>query len=127
MLLFVTYALGGLMVSSIKYFSFKETELYRRQPFWILIAIIVLLKLVIAEPQIMLFAGFLLFALSGPMRWLFIRGKRLRTQLSRRGRPLGAGRFAAWRETPSAENAADAAPVKSRFRVRARRSRKANS
>jgi len=88
LLLLVTYLLAGLMVSNIKYFSFKETELYRRQPFWILIAIIVLLKLFIAEPQIMLFATFLVFASSGPLRWVFIRGKRLRTQMRRRGRPV---------------------------------------
>jgi len=75
-----------LMVSSIKYFSFKENELYRRQPFWILIAIIVLLKLFVAEPQIMLFATFVLFACSGPLRWVWVRGKRLRAQMRRRGR-----------------------------------------
>ena len=105
-LLAVTYALAGLMVSSIKYFSFKETELYRRQPFGILVAIIVLLKLFIAEPQIMLFATFLLFACSGPLRWVWVRGKRLRTQMARRGRasdaapPAVAGSIA--REPPDA-------------------------
>ncbi len=86
-LLLVTYALAGLMVSSIKYFSFKESELYRRQPFWILIAIIVLLKLFIAEPQIMLFTTFLLFACSGPLRWVWVRGKHLRWQMRRRAHP----------------------------------------
>jgi CDP-diacylglycerol--serine O-phosphatidyltransferase len=91
LLLLVTYALAGLMVSSIKYFSFKETELYRRQPFWMLIAIIVLLKLFIAEPQIMLFASFVLYASSGPLRWVFVRGKRLRVQMRRRIRPEEAG------------------------------------
>jgi hypothetical protein len=45
------------------------------------------LKLIIAEPQIMLFAGFVLYASSGPMRWVWVRGKRLRTQMRRRGRP----------------------------------------
>jgi CDP-diacylglycerol--serine O-phosphatidyltransferase len=96
-LLLVTYALAGLMVSNLKFFSFKETELYRRQPFWILIAVIVLLKLVIAEPQIMLFMGFFLYACSGPLRWVFVRGKRLRAQMYRRPRltdvvePLGEG------------------------------------
>ena len=89
-LLLVTYLLAGLMVSSIKYFSFKEGELYRRQPFWILIAIIVLLKLFVAEPQIMLFATFTLFACSGPLRWVWVRGKRLRTQMRRRSRPVDA-------------------------------------
>ena len=43
-LLLVTYALAALMVSNLKFFSFKETELYRRQPFWILLAVIVLLE-----------------------------------------------------------------------------------
>jgi CDP-diacylglycerol--serine O-phosphatidyltransferase len=89
-LLLVTYGVAGLMVSSIKYFSFKETELYRRQPFGVLIAIIVLLKLFIAEPQIMLFATFLLFACSGPTRWLWVRGRRLRAQMHRRPRPAEA-------------------------------------
>jgi CDP-diacylglycerol---serine O-phosphatidyltransferase len=82
LLLLVTYALGGLMVSNIKYFSFKETELYRRQPFWMLLAVIVVLKLLVAEPQIMLFAGFSLYALSGPARWVV---KRLRVEMRRRG------------------------------------------
>jgi CDP-diacylglycerol--serine O-phosphatidyltransferase len=86
-LLLVTYALAALMVSSIKYFSFKDTELYRRRPFWILMAVIVLLKLFIAEPQIMLFTTFVLFACSGPLRWVWVRGRRLRTQMRRRGRP----------------------------------------
>ena len=89
-ILLVTYALAALMVSNLKFFSFKETELYRRQPFWILIAVIVFLKLIIAEPQIMLFTGFSLYACSGPVRWLFVRGKRLRAQRYRRTRVADA-------------------------------------
>ncbi len=87
LLLLLTYGLAGLMVSNIKYFSFKETELYRRQPFWILVAVIIVLKLLIAEPQIMLFAGFSLYASSGPLRWVV---KRVRVELRRRDRLLDA-------------------------------------
>ncbi|MGH3055624.1 MAG: CDP-alcohol phosphatidyltransferase family protein, partial [Gaiellaceae bacterium] len=83
LLLILTYALAGLMVSNVKYFSFKETELHRRQPFWMLVAVIVVLKLLIAEPQIMLFAGFSLYASSGPIRWAV---KRVRVELRRRDR-----------------------------------------
>jgi CDP-diacylglycerol--serine O-phosphatidyltransferase len=83
-LLLVTYALAALMVSNLKFFSFKETELYRRQPFGIFLGGVVLLILIIAEPQIMLFMGFSVYACSGPMRWLFVRGKRLRAQMHRR-------------------------------------------
>jgi hypothetical protein len=43
----------------------------------VLLAIILLLKLFIAEPQVFLFTGFSLYALSGPARWLVIRGRRL--------------------------------------------------
>jgi CDP-diacylglycerol---serine O-phosphatidyltransferase len=89
-LLIVTYALAGLMVSNLKFFSFKETELYRRQPFGIFLAGIVLLGLLIAQPQIMLFMGFSLYACSGPVRWLVVRGKRLRAQRGRRSRVPGA-------------------------------------
>jgi CDP-diacylglycerol--serine O-phosphatidyltransferase len=76
-LLLTTYVLAGLMVSNVRYFSFKETELYRRQPFWMLIAVIVLIKLTIAEPQLMLFLGCVGYAASGPIRWALIRGRRL--------------------------------------------------
>ncbi len=88
-LLLTTYTLAALMVSGIRYFSFKETELYRRQPFWMLIFVILLLKLIIAEPQPMLFVGCIAYAASGPVRWVLVRGRRL---LRRRGEPARAPR-----------------------------------
>lgn len=75
--LLMVYSLAGLMVSGVRYFSFKEIHIHRRQPFWVLLAIILLLKLFIAEPQVFLFAGFSLYAASGPARWVLIRGRRL--------------------------------------------------
>ena len=30
----MVYALAGLMVSNVRYFSFKEIDIHRRQPFW---------------------------------------------------------------------------------------------
>jgi len=124
MLLLVTYALAGLMVSNIKYFSFKETDLYKRQPFWILIAIIVLLKLFIAEPQIMLFLTFFLYAASGPFRWAVVRGRRLRTQMRRRARPAEAGSAVSSSEPAPADHGAaiDGAPPR-RLGLPRRRSR----
>lgn len=85
LVLLMIYAMGGLMVSNVKYFSFKEVNLHRRQPFWLLVAGIFLLKLLIAEPQLMAFAGSTLFAASGPARALFVRGRWL---LHGRGRQL---------------------------------------
>ncbi|HVN86563.1 MAG TPA: CDP-diacylglycerol--serine O-phosphatidyltransferase [Candidatus Binatia bacterium] len=75
LVLLVIYALAALMVSNVKYFSFKEVNLHRRQPFWLLVAGIFLLKLLIAEPQLMVFAASTLFAAAGPARAVFVRGK----------------------------------------------------
>src|SRR4029077_16377655 len=69
-LLVVIYALAALMVSNVSYKSFKVFHLNPRQPLWILVALIVGLKFVIAEPQIFLFTAFMLYALSGPVTWI---------------------------------------------------------
>ena len=69
-LLLVIYVLAALMVSNVRYASFKELQLRRRQPFWILVMGIIVIELIIAEPQIMLFTISLLYTLSGPVRWL---------------------------------------------------------
>jgi len=74
-LLVVIYALAALMVSNVSYNSFKGIHLSPRQPLWILVALIVGLKFVIAEPQIFLFTAFLLYALSGPVTWVVGRPK----------------------------------------------------
>jgi CDP-diacylglycerol--serine O-phosphatidyltransferase len=84
-LLLTTFALAGLMVSSFRYFSFKESELLRRQPFGTLVAVVLTLALVIAIPQIMLFLAFAIYAVSGPGRWLYVAGKRMRDARRRGG------------------------------------------
>lgn len=88
--LLVVYALAGLMVSNIRYFSFKEIDLHRRQPFWVLLAGIMVLKLLIAEPQVCLFTGFLLYAVSGPIRWTWLLGRRLMRRAASSRRRLTA-------------------------------------
>ena len=74
--LLMVYALAVLMVSGVRYWSFKEFHLHRRQPFWVLVTVIILLMIFIAEPQFFLFTGGWLFALSGPARWVFLRSRR---------------------------------------------------
>lgn len=73
LLLLEVYVLAGLMVSNIRYFSFKEVHIHRRQPFWVLVSVIILLNLLIAEPQLFLFVGFFLYSASGPIRWVLLR------------------------------------------------------
>ena len=75
--LVMVYALAGLMISNFRYFSFKDVQIHRRQPFGVLVAIILLLTFLTAEPQLFLFSGFLIYAASGPGRWLLVRSRRL--------------------------------------------------
>jgi CDP-diacylglycerol---serine O-phosphatidyltransferase len=67
-----------LMVSEVPYYSFKDIHWHNRQPFWLLIAIIVVFKLVIAQPQLALFSSISLYLVSGPIWWLVRRTRRLR-------------------------------------------------
>lgn len=77
-LLLVIYLLAGLMVSNFQYFSLKQLNLKKRHPIWILVSAILLIKLTIAEPQIMFFTVFLLYTLSGPLLWCLTMRKRRR-------------------------------------------------
>jgi CDP-diacylglycerol--serine O-phosphatidyltransferase len=65
--LLMTYFLALLMVSTVRYNSFKEFDLAKRKPFSTLVVAIFLLILVGAEPQIMLFSLSLVYTLSGPI------------------------------------------------------------
>ena len=72
------YSLAALMVSkSVQQLQGHSTG-SSRQPLWMLVAIIVGLKFVIAEPQISLFTAFTLYLLSGPIWWVVRRSRRLR-------------------------------------------------
>ncbi len=66
-MLLLIYAVAALMVSEIRYFSFKEIRFHRRHPFPVLVGLIVLAMLAIGEPEITLFLGITAYALSGPV------------------------------------------------------------
>lgn len=75
-----TYILAFLMVSNVKYYSFKDPSLFKRQPFYIFVAVLILLILIIAEHEIMLFILAVGYALSGPIEGLLFYGKRKDTK-----------------------------------------------
>jgi len=81
--LLLVYALAALMVSNVRYFSLKELQIHRRQPFWVLVAVIIFLKFLVAEPQLILFGGFFLYTASGPVRWVWIRGRWMLRRMTR--------------------------------------------
>ncbi|HZP39967.1 MAG TPA: CDP-diacylglycerol--serine O-phosphatidyltransferase [Candidatus Binatia bacterium] len=79
-MLLVIYAVAALMVSEIRYFSFKEIRVHQRHPFQTLLGCILVLMLTIGDPMPMLFLGSMTYALSGPV------GLALRTLDHRRRR-----------------------------------------
>lgn len=69
-------ALSLLMVSSIKYYSFKDLNFFSRKPFMAFVLIVVILTIIAAEPQIMIFTFSLGYSLSGPAWLLAQTGRR---------------------------------------------------
>ncbi len=74
----VTYLVALLMVSTFRYWSFKEVDFARRHPFGILVIVVLGLLIVATHPQLVLFTLFSIYALSGPARRL--RGRKVETQ-----------------------------------------------
>jgi len=70
------YILSFLMVSSIKYPSFKDFELKKQRPFNMLVGIILILIVIAYRPRIMLFFMMILYILSGPALTIYQIRKR---------------------------------------------------
>lgn len=67
------YLLAFLMISSIRYHSFKELDLGRRRPLGVLLLMVLAVLIVASHPQLFLFLLFSIYALSGPVRRLVVR------------------------------------------------------
>ncbi len=70
-MLILLYGLSFLMVSSIKYNSFKKPELFKKMSFNVLVASILILIFIAAHPAIALFLIGFTYVLSGPVTALF--------------------------------------------------------
>ena len=80
-LLLATFVLSFLMISSIRYNSFKDLELFRRKPFRSLLLVVFLFTIVASRPTVMLFSLMLLYTVSGPARYVFGLRKKLQEEL----------------------------------------------
>lgn len=60
-------AVAVLMVSNLRYYSFKEVDFKSKVPFLYVWVMIILFVAVAADPTIVLFVSFSLYGLSGPM------------------------------------------------------------
>ncbi len=75
-ILIMIYFLAFLMVSNIRYLSIKGLDLFRKKPFRTLVALILCIVVIMAEPEISLFSISALYVLSGPANLLAILWKR---------------------------------------------------
>lgn len=72
----LVFLLAFLMVCNIKYLSLKDPELFKRQPFIILVVAIISLIVIVAKPEIMLFLIGMAYLVSGPVLHFFVPGKK---------------------------------------------------
>ncbi len=76
---FLTALAGLLMVSNFSYRSFKDLDLHNRVPFVAAILIMLVFALIYLHPPMILFLGFMTYALSGPVLGLLrLQQKRAR-------------------------------------------------
>ncbi len=66
LILVLLYMLSFLMVSTIKYNSFKKPELFRKMNFNVLVAVILIFIFIAAQPSIALFLLGVVYVMSGP-------------------------------------------------------------
>ena len=67
-----SYLVGLLMVSTFRYWSFKDVEFARRRPVQTLLVVILAIMVVATNHEWFLFLGFLGYALSGPVGRLIL-------------------------------------------------------
>lgn len=77
---FVTVLIAMLMVSNVRYHSFKELDVKGKIPFLYVLGIVFTFVAIAADPSVILFIAFAVYALSGPCQTLFVlhRVRRLR-------------------------------------------------
>jgi CDP-diacylglycerol--serine O-phosphatidyltransferase len=63
----LTVVIGILMVSKVSYYSFKDIDFQNRVPFFMILIVVLIFVLFAMNPPVVLFTGFFLYAMSGPV------------------------------------------------------------
>lgn len=79
---------GVLMVSNVRFYSFKELDLKGRVPFVAILVVVLVFVLVSSDPPLILFLCFLCYAASGPVMTLLL----IRKRRAERRSAAGSGR-----------------------------------
>jgi len=80
----ITILCGLLMVSNVRYFSFKEFDSTEKASFRFLLFTVLGFILLLYKPNVVLFAGFFIYMISGPLITIF--GVYKRRQKKKRGK-----------------------------------------
>lgn len=67
----LVFLLAFLMISNIKYMSLKDPDMFKRQPFMMLVMAIFMIIVIVAKPEIMLFLIGMSYLISGPFMHFF--------------------------------------------------------
>ena len=63
----VSFSAGVLMVSNVRYHSFKQFDLRGKVPFIVLVAVMLVFAVIYLHPPVVLFSIFFVYAVSGPV------------------------------------------------------------
>jgi len=63
----LTFACGIMMVSTVRYHSFKDLDLHGKVPFVVMLILVLVFALIASDPPLVLFGGFMIYGLSGPV------------------------------------------------------------
>jgi CDP-diacylglycerol--serine O-phosphatidyltransferase len=74
----LTLFAGLTMVSNIKFYSFKDINLRRAVPFWVVLVVMLLFVVITIDQALVLFAVFAIYALHGYVLWAWSRVSRWR-------------------------------------------------
>ncbi|MCJ2164087.1 MULTISPECIES: CDP-diacylglycerol--serine O-phosphatidyltransferase [unclassified Pseudodesulfovibrio] len=74
--LVLVYVLSFFMVSTIRFYSFKEISAFKAHPFSWMVTAILLFSLVASRPKVLGFVIFMTYLLSGPLYTLFLLSRR---------------------------------------------------
>ncbi|WP_419788160.1 CDP-diacylglycerol--serine O-phosphatidyltransferase [Pseudodesulfovibrio sp.] len=74
--LVLVYVLSFFMVSSIRFYSFKEISAFKAHPFSWMVTAILVFSLVASRPKVLGFIIFLGYLISGPLYTLFLLSRR---------------------------------------------------
>lgn len=87
----LVYVLAFLMISNVKFYSFKELHPSQRMPFRLLVGLIFLLIVIAAEPVITLFVLTLGYVISGPITTLYDKRKKAQARSPKNEKKEAAG------------------------------------